>query len=102
MKITKDQVIKFIADNRLVEEIVHNVGGNSDEDLKDLVQDIYMELFKKDETLLVNLYENKNINFYLSRIITNNIYSNNSRFYYNYKKNNKNKVKIDNVNTDKY
>lgn len=75
MKITKDQVIKFIAENRLVEEIVHNVGGNSDEDLKDLIQDIYMELFKKDEALLVNLYENKNINFYLSRIITNNISS---------------------------
>lgn len=102
MQITKDQVIKYIADNRIVEEIVHNVGGNSDEDLNDLIQDIYLELYNKDESLLINLYNKNNIKFYLSRIVTNNIYSNNSRFFYRYKKNNKNKVKIENIDVEKY
>lgn len=100
--ITKGQVIKHIADNQIVEKIIKNVAGSSDEDLKDLAQDIYIELFSKDEKLLINLYLKNNLNFYLSRIITNNIFSRNSRFYYQYKKNNSKKVKIEDVDTTKF
>lgn len=97
---TKPQIIEYIANNHLVEEITKNITGYLDDDYKDLIQDIYVDLYTKKEDLLQNLYDNDNIKFYLTRVIINNVFSKTSRFYTQYKKNNKNKVNIDDLNTD--
>ena len=86
----------------MVEDIVKNICGTSDEDLKDLVQDIYVDFYTKSETKLKKLYEAKQLNYFITRIVYNNVYSNTSRFYSTYKKNQKNKINIDNLDSDKY
>ena len=98
---TKPQIIEYIANNHLVEEITKNITGYLDDDYKDLIQDIYVDLYTKKEDLLQNLYDKGNIKFFLTRIICNNIFSKTSRFYTQYKKINKYKVPIDDVDTTK-
>lgn len=99
---TKKEIINYIAKQHMVEDIVHNIAGNADEDLKDLVQDIYVDLFTKSDSKLQKLYSDKQLNFYITRIALNNIYSKTSRYYTVYKKNQNNKINIDELNSDKY
>ena len=98
---TKNEIIEYIAKNRMVEEIVKNIAGTADEDLKDLIQDIYEDLFTKEEKLLRKLYEEEMLRFFITRIVFNNIHSKTSRYYMTYKKQNKNKVNIEEL-YDKY
>lgn len=72
----------------MVENIIANIAKNTtDEDLKDLANDIYLELLEKNEELLVGIYERGQMNYYITRIVINSINSKTSRFYYIYKKN---------------
>ena len=85
-----NKIVERIAKEGLVESIIKNISKNSnDEDLKDLSIDIYLELLEKDEDCLLGIYERGQMNYYLSRIIMNNLNSKTSRFYYIYKKNKK-------------
>ena len=94
-----NNVIERLAKDKVVEEIVGNVAKDTkDEDLKDLTQDIYMELMTKDEELIDKMYENNQIKFFITRMVVNNIMSSTSRFFYKYRKNKCNEVSIDDVN----
>lgn len=99
---TKLEVINYIAENKIVENIVRNVSGEGDDDLKDLCQDIYVDLFTKSENKLISLYENKQLNFFITKIVYNNIFSKTSRYYTTYKKVKLNKVNINELDYDKY
>ena len=99
---TKREVIEYIANNRIVEEIVKNIAGTADDDLKDLIQDIYLDLYNKDERLLIKLFKENSIKFFLTKIVFNNVYSSTSRFYTTYKKNNNKKVNIEDLDYDKF
>lgn len=80
----------------MVESIIANIAKNTtDEDLRDLANDIYLELLEKSEDLLVGIYERGQMNYYITRIVINNINSKTSRFYYLYKKNNAIQSSID-------
>lgn len=84
----KQAVIKKIAESNLLSDIIKNVAKDSnDVDLADLEQDLYVELLEKDEDLIDYLYENNQLNYFLTRMVTNNIHSKTSRYYYRYKKN---------------
>ena len=83
---TKKEVIDIIAKNRLVEGIISNIGGNADDLLHDLSQDIYIDLLAKDEDKIVNLYENNQIKFFVTRMVINNIHSKNSPYWCKYKR----------------
>lgn len=79
--------IQQIAKERIVEEMVYNVAkghGENDENLKDLIQDIYYTLLKKQDKLTP--LPLKEIRYYIARLAVNNICSKTSRYYYNYKK----------------
>lgn len=92
----KQDIIAEIAETNLLRTIINNVAKNSkDEDLKDLEQDLYLELLEKDEELIEYLYENDQLNFFLTKMVTNNINSKTSRFFYNYKKHKTNQISID-------
>lgn len=93
--VDRQTVINCLAVSGIVEEIIRNVAGDSDENLKDLAQDIYIYLLSKDEDKLVYMFENKQIKYYITKIITNQIYSNSSPFYCTYKKDKNNKKNID-------
>lgn len=91
----KYKIIDEISKDKLVEEIVYNIGDRGDEDLKDLIQDIYINLLEKEDSLIENLYSTNQLKFYIIRMVVNNIHSKNSPYYTKYKKDKINKVKIE-------
>ena len=91
----KQEIIQEISKQKIVEEIVYNIGSKDDEDLKDLIQDIYINLLEKEDNLIENLYSTNQLKFYIIRMVVNNIHSKNSPYYTKYKKDKINKVKIE-------
>ena len=91
----KYKIIDEISKDKLVEEIVYNIGSKGDEDLKDLIQDIYINLLEKEDSLIENLYSTNQLKYFIIRMVVNNIHSKNSPYYTKYKKNKINKVKIE-------
>ena len=83
-------VIEYIAKSNMLKNIIETVGKNEQKfNLQDLEQDIYIYLLEnKTNEELEQLYNKKELNFYLTRIVLNNINSKTSRYYYLYKKNN--------------
>ena len=97
-----NKLIDKIAKDRVVEGIIKNVAKDSkDEDLRDLANDIYLELLEKSEDCLLAIYERGQINYYITRIVLNNINSKTSRYYYIYKKNKSVTTPIDDANAEK-
>lgn len=95
----KQSVIGKLAEEDVVGKIIRNIAKNSaDPDLKDLEQDIYLQLMEKDEEMIENLYENGQLNYYITKIAINNIKSKTSRFYYTYKKNKAKNITLDEWN----
>lgn len=92
---SKYSIIDEISKDKLVEEIVYNIGDRGDEDLKDLIQDIYINLLEKEDSLIENLYSTNQLKFYIVKMVVNNIHSKNSPYYTKYKKDKINKVKIE-------
>lgn len=91
----KYNIIDEISKNKIVEEIVYNIGSKDDEDLKDLIQDIYINLLEKEDNLIETLYNTNQLKFYIVKMVVNNIHSKNSPYYTKYKKDKINKVKIE-------
>ena len=91
----KYKIIDEISKDKVVEEIVYNIGSKGDEDLKDLIQDIYINLLEKEDNLIETLYSTNQLKFYIVKMVVNNIHSKNSPYYTKYKKNKINKVKIE-------
>lgn len=94
---TKNEVVSIIAKEKVVEQICSNIAKSADCDdtLKDLSQEIYLDLLSKDEEKIVNLYETNQIRFFVVRMVTNNLFSKNSPFYQTFKKNTNLTVDID-------
>lgn len=91
----KYKIIDEISKQKIVEEVVYNIGDKGDEDLKDLIQDIYINLLEKEDNLIESLYSENQLKFYIIRMVVNNIHSKNSPYYTKYKKDKINKVKIE-------
>ena len=91
----KQEIIQEISKNKVVEEIVYNIGSKDDEDLKDLIQDIYINLLEKEDSLIETLYNENQLKYFIIRMVVNNIHSKNSPYYTKYKKDKINKVKIE-------
>ena len=79
---TKVHIIETLARERRVEALVENIAHHSlTADLKDLCQMVYLVLLEYDETKLLDLWENNQINFFLARVIINQYRSSNSPFH---------------------
>ena len=91
----KYKIIDEISKDKIVEEILYNIGSKDDEDLKDLIQDIYINLLEKEDNLIENLYNTNQLKYFIIRMVVNNIHSKNSPYYTKYKKDKINKVKIE-------
>ena len=78
---TKGEIIETIAKQRMVEQIVSNIAKKDDDTLKDLCQQIYVDLLQKEEEKIVQLYENGQLRFFIVRMVSNNIFSCNSPYY---------------------
>ena len=91
----KYKIIDEISKDKVVEEVVYNIGDKGDEDLKDLIQDIYINLLEKEDNLIETLYNTNQLKYFIIRMVVNNIHSKNSPYYTKYKKDKINKIKIE-------
>lgn len=84
---TKTEIIEEIARERLVEAMVQNIAHQAlNADLSDLCQLVYLILLEYDEDKLQDLWEHKQIRFFLARIIVNQYRSSLSPFHITYRK----------------
>ena len=86
-------IVEKLARNRVVEDMIKNMNINDYPD--DLAQEIYLILLEYDKEKIEDIYNKNQINFFISRIITNQAFSKNSPFYLNYKKWDLNKEELD-------
>ena len=85
---TKQEIIAEWADQRKVEQILMNIIKRhtlSDYE-EDLAQDIYLTLLKEPDEKIISLYEKNQSNYYISRLLSNNVNSRTSRYYYLYRR----------------
>lgn len=81
-----NEIIDWLAKDRTVERLIENISKKklTDSHLDDLAQDIYIALLEKPPALILQLYEKNEINFYIARMVVNNLRSNLSPYYYKY------------------
>lgn len=80
------KIIDELAKNKVVEKLVKRYTEFSNPYLEDLVQDIYISLMEKDASFIQNLYKKNELEFFIMKMIKNNLYSNTSPFYKKYQK----------------
>ena len=100
---TNAQIINEIANGGLVEEIIQGVSYSkfeNTENIKDLAQDIYLQLLQMRTDKLNDLYTKNQLRFWVTRIITNNIHSKTSPYFYTYKKEQMQSVSISEIDID--
>ena len=100
---TNAQIINEIANGGLVEEIIQGVSYSkfeNTENLKDLTQDIYLQLLQMRTDKLNDLYTNNQLRYWIARIVVNSIHSKTSPYYYAYKKAQRQSVSIDDIDID--
>lgn len=97
--LTKHQTIDILANNKVIEKLVKQYNFSSPY-CKDLCQDLYIELLNKEESLIVGLYERNEIEYYIRKMISNNVNSSTSPFYKNYEKFRKTTDEIKNEKTE--
>mgnify|MGYP003290590600 CR=1 FL=1 len=87
----KYDIIDELAKNQTIEEIINNIVQNPSEDtLKDLSQMLYEDLLLKDANKIVRMYDEEQLQFFLTRMVLNSVKSKTSRYYYLFKKYNNN------------
>lgn len=86
-------IVNEIANKKLVEQIAYKINRTEDIDnLNDLIQDTYMLLLTKNKQKTINLYKKNQLNFFITRVLMNNICSNTSPYYIKYKKRNADRI----------
>ena len=83
----KEQIIAELAKDKVVEDLIKNIGKKNSltsSSLEDLAQDIYISLLEKPPEVIESLYTTSALTFYIARMVTNNIHSKLSPYYYKY------------------
>lgn len=97
---TKIDVLDIISREHLVEKIVYKLlpaSKNRFDCPADLVQDIYILLLTKDDNLIGDLYQKKELGYYILRIAKNQLLSCNSPYFYTYIRFGSSSEDLDNV-----
>lgn len=84
---TKYEIIDELSRSNTVEKIIFKLlscSKNPFDCPEDLIQDVYLLLLQKDDDLIVNLYNNGELGFYLLKIARNQLLSKNSPYYTKY------------------
>lgn len=100
---TNAQIINEIANNGLVEEIIQGVSYSkfeNPENIKDLTQDIYLQLLQMRTDKLNDLYFKNQLRYWIARIVVNSIHSKTSPYFYTYKKEHMQSVNINDIDID--
>ena len=85
---TKNEIItELYDDENFNNTLKHFCSGKKRNLLEDLKQEVIIYLFEKTEETIIELYNNKQLKFYYTRLISNQINSTSSPFYYKFRKN---------------
>lgn len=85
----KNDILTKIFNDIEYDQLIDNIVKNEDINKDDLKQELFLSLLEKPDDLIIELYEDNRMKFYITRIIINQVYSKQSKYYYQYKKNNK-------------
>lgn len=96
---SNNEIIEKLAKERVVEMIVARQGLSTPYK-KDLCQDIYLDLLKKDCSLVAKLDDSGEMSYYITKMVKNNINSTTSPFYKNYEKFRKNSEELKDEKAD--
>lgn len=80
------KIVEEYARDGIVEKMIENIAKNSRFEYDDLAQDVYVWLLEEDEEKIVRLYESKQLDYWIARMLVNNIHSTTSPFYTKYRK----------------
>lgn len=83
---TKNEILSELAKEKFIENTLKNISKGSFKNIDDLSQDLYLKLLEKDEDKIVDLYEKKQLNYFIVKMITTNLFSPRSDYAYDYKK----------------
>ena len=84
---TKVEIIDELSRSNTVEKIIYKLlpcSKNKFDSPEDLIQDIYLLLLEKDDTLIVDLHNKGELGYYLLKIARNQLLSKNSPYYTKY------------------
>lgn len=81
----KNEIITEIYNSGMLADLLRNMGVKGN-DIDDLTQEVYLILMEYDSNKIIELWDNKQMKFWLVRVITNQYFSKNSPFYKKYKK----------------
>lgn len=82
---TNSEIVDSLARTCLVERIINRItGGRFIETYQDLSQYIYIKLLELDNSRLSMMYEQGKIRYYISGMVTRQIFSRNSNYYKEY------------------
>ena len=84
---TKVEIIDELSRSNTVEKIIYKLlpcSKNPFDCPEDLIQDIYLLLLEKDDTLIINLHNKGELGYYLLKIARNQLLSKNSPYYTKY------------------
>lgn len=81
---TIGEIVESLASKKEVEKIIKNLGCFNDSS-KDLAQDIYISLMEKDPDLIQSLYDKGELNYYITRMVKNNLNSSTSPYHTTYR-----------------
>jgi hypothetical protein len=87
--ITKYKIIEELAKNKTIENIIQNIVKKWDDTLNDLAQMLYEDLLSKQDNKIIQLYNNNQLHYYLTRMVLNSVNSKTSRFYYLFARHNR-------------
>lgn len=82
----KYRIVEELYRSGLMDELIKKICKKLDANTDDLKQDLYLALLEYNSDKIVELYENKQLKFFLVRMICNQFNSVNSPFYTQYRK----------------
>lgn len=84
---TKLEIVDKLSRENQVEKIVYKMlpaSKNRFDQPGDLIQDVYVDLLDKDDMLIEDLYNRNELGYYILKMVRNQLFSVNSRYYYKY------------------
>ena len=84
--ITKNEIIEEFFKNGEIHEIVKNITKTDNTLAEDLLQEIILILLEYDEKKIINLYNKKQLKYFITRITSHQWNSITSPFHYTYRK----------------
>lgn len=82
---TASQIVEELYNTNLLTELCENIGVLP-KDMDDFKQEIYLILLEYNQDKIIELYNKKQLKFFIVRIIQNQYHSKNSPFYMKYKR----------------